>query len=92
MGVLRRMVSSAAHAIQGAAGAGIIGARYIRRTDSGKATELSLKAIDRHLWQRFWAIASPFWRHEEKWKAWGLLALLGVLLLGQTRFAVLFNE
>lgn len=51
-----------------------------------------MKAIDRHLWQRFWAIASPYWRHEEKWKAWGLLALLVVLLLGQTRFAVLFNE
>lgn len=51
-----------------------------------------MKAIDRHLWQRFWAIASPYWRHEEKWKAWGLVALLVVLLLGQTRFAVLFNE
>ena len=51
-----------------------------------------MKAIDRHLWQRFWAIASPFWRHEEKGNAWGLLALLGVLLLGQTRFAVLLNE
>lgn len=51
-----------------------------------------MKAIDRHLWQRFWAIASPYWRHEEKWKAWGLAALLVVLLLGQTRFAVLFNE
>jgi putative ATP-binding cassette transporter len=28
----------------------------------------------------------------EKLKAWGLLALLVILLLGQTRFAVLFNE
>lgn len=53
---------------------------------------MSLKTIDRHLWQRFWAIAAPYWHHEEKWKAWGLVALLGVLLLGQTRFAVLFNE
>jgi len=51
-----------------------------------------MKALDRHLWQRFWAIATPYWRHEEKWKAWGLLALLVLLLLGQTRFAVLFNE
>jgi putative ATP-binding cassette transporter len=48
--------------------------------------------VDRHLWQRFWAIATPYWRHEEKWKAWGLLALLVLLLLGQTKFAVLFNE
>jgi putative ATP-binding cassette transporter len=51
-----------------------------------------MKAIDRHLWQRFWAIASPYWRLEEKWKAWGVMALLVALLLGQTRFAVLFNE
>lgn len=48
--------------------------------------------LDRHLWQRFWHIAIPYWRREEKWKAWGLLTLLVLLLLGQTRFAVLFNE
>ncbi len=51
-----------------------------------------MKTVDRHLWQRFWAIASPYWRHEEKRKAWGMLALLVLLLLGQTHFAVLFNE
>ncbi|MBZ0142682.1 MAG: ABC transporter ATP-binding protein, partial [Rhodocyclaceae bacterium] len=51
-----------------------------------------MKTVDRHHLQRFWAIAAPYWRHEEKWKAWGLLALLVLLLLGQTRFAVLFNE
>ncbi|WP_295007242.1 ABC transporter ATP-binding protein/permease [uncultured Dechloromonas sp.] len=45
-----------------------------------------------HLWKRFWALATPYWRHEEKWRAWGLIILLVVLLLGQTRFAVLFNE
>ncbi|WP_150429013.1 ABC transporter ATP-binding protein/permease [Dechloromonas sp. CZR5] len=44
------------------------------------------------LWKRFWALATPYWRHEEKWRAWGLIMLLVVLLLGQTRFAVLFNE
>src|SRR5574343_1602924 len=44
------------------------------------------------LWKRFWALASPYWRHEEKWRARGLLLLLIVLLLGQTRFAVMFNE
>lgn len=47
---------------------------------------------DRHLWKRFWRLAAPYWREDEKWKAWGLLALLVILLLGQTRFAVLFNE
>jgi putative ATP-binding cassette transporter len=51
-----------------------------------------MKTPDRHVLQRFWAIATPYWRHEEKWKAWTLLALLVLLLLGQTRFAVLFNE
>jgi putative ATP-binding cassette transporter len=51
-----------------------------------------MKAFDSQLWYRFWAIAAPYWRHEEKWKAWGLLALLVLLLFGQARFAVLFNE
>ena len=48
--------------------------------------------IDRHLWHRFWVIAAPYWRTEERWKARGLLALLVVLLLAQTRFAVLLND
>ncbi len=51
-----------------------------------------MKSVDRHLWQRFWVLAAPYWKLEEKWKARGLLALLIALLLGQTRFAVLFNE
>ena len=50
-----------------------------------------MKTVTRHLWQRFWDIAAPFWRMEEKRKAWGLLVLLVLLLLGQTGFAVLFN-
>lgn len=51
-----------------------------------------MKALDRHLVQRFWTIASPYWRHEEKWKAWALLLLILLLLLGQARVAVLLNE
>ena len=51
-----------------------------------------MDSADRQLWKRFWALAVPYWRHEEKWKARGLLALLVVLLLGQTQFAVLLNE
>lgn len=47
--------------------------------------------VNRHLWRKFWDIALPYWRHEEQWKATGLLALLVALLLGQTGFAVLFN-
>ncbi len=45
-----------------------------------------------HLWKRFRAVALPYWREDEKRRAWGLLALLVLLLLGQTRFAVLLNE
>lgn len=44
------------------------------------------------LWQRFWALASPYWRSEERWKATGLVLLLVMLLLSQTGFAVLLNE
>lgn len=51
-----------------------------------------MKTVSRQLWQRFWNIAAPYWRMEEKWKAWGLLVLLVLLLLGETGFAVLFNE
>ncbi|MBK9445043.1 MAG: ABC transporter ATP-binding protein/permease [Betaproteobacteria bacterium] len=51
-----------------------------------------MKPADKLLLQRFWALASPFWQEDEKWKAWGLLSLLVILLLGQTQFAVLFNE
>lgn len=51
-----------------------------------------MRAFDRHLWLRFWAIATPYWRGDEKWKAWGLLFLLIFLLLGQAQVAVLLNE
>ena len=49
-------------------------------------------SFDRHLWRRFRTIAAPYWFGEEKWQARGLLVLLMVLLLGQTGFAVLFNQ
>lgn len=48
--------------------------------------------FDVHLWQRFRAIAVPYWLREEKWIARGLLALLVLLLLGQTGTDVLFNQ
>ena len=47
---------------------------------------------DESVWRRFWDIAAPYWRLEQRWKARGLLLLLVLLLLGQTRFAVLLNE
>lgn len=49
-------------------------------------------SFDRHLWLRFRKIAAPYWFREERWQARRLLFLLILLLLGQTGFAVLFNE
>ena len=37
-------------------------------------------------------MARPYWQSEERWRSRGLLALLIVLLLGQTAFSVLFNH
>lgn len=51
-----------------------------------------MKSVNRQLWQRFLDIAAPYWRSEERWSALGRLALLLLLLLGQTAFAVLLNE
>ena len=48
--------------------------------------------FNRHLWKQFWDIAKPYWFSEDKWKARGMLLLLGMLLIGQTEFNVLFNE
>lgn len=47
--------------------------------------------FDLRMWQRFRAIAAPYWFGDKKWQARSLLVLLVVLLLGQTGFAVLFN-
>lgn len=44
------------------------------------------------LWRRFATIARPYWLSDERWRARGMLALLVLLLLGQTAFNVLFNQ
>ncbi len=48
--------------------------------------------LDRRIWHRFFVLAKPYWFSDEKRVARGLLALLVLLLLGETEFAVLFNE
>jgi vitamin B12/bleomycin/antimicrobial peptide transport system ATP-binding/permease protein len=50
-----------------------------------------MRRLSRRLWNRFGAIALPYWFSEEKWKARGLLGLLVLLLLGQVGSEVLFN-
>jgi putative ATP-binding cassette transporter len=47
---------------------------------------------DLSLLTRFGALAKPYWYSEEKRRAWGLLALLALLLLGETAANVQFNE
>jgi putative ATP-binding cassette transporter len=44
------------------------------------------------LWFRFIAIARPYWVSDQRRPAWGMLALLILLLLGQTAFNVFFNR
>ncbi|MEQ1830287.1 MAG: ABC transporter ATP-binding protein, partial [Pirellula sp.] len=41
---------------------------------------------------RFVGLAKPYWYSEERWKARCLLALLAILLLGNTLFSVFLNE
>ena len=43
------------------------------------------------LWQRFWAIAKPYWFSQEKWGARGLLVLVLLLALAATGLNVLLN-
>jgi putative ATP-binding cassette transporter len=40
-----------------------------------------MNQIDRHLWQRFWTIAKPYWFSQEKWGARSLLLVLVLLSL-----------
>jgi putative ATP-binding cassette transporter len=69
--------------------------RTALRPDPDKTLEHGTQDMIRfgyHLWRRFRIIAAPYWLGDEKWPARGLLVLLVLLLLGQTGFAVLFNQ
>jgi putative ATP-binding cassette transporter len=43
-------------------------------------------------WKQFVRVAKPYWLEDEKKKAWLLLALLIVLMLAETKFAVMLND
>jgi putative ATP-binding cassette transporter len=43
-------------------------------------------------WKQFVSVAKPYWLEEEKTKAWSLLLLLIVLMLAETKFAVMLNN
>jgi len=51
-----------------------------------------MKGFDRRLVARFWSLARPYFRSEQRWQARGLLVLLVLLLLAETEFNVFFNE
>jgi len=44
------------------------------------------------LWRSFRTLVKPFWVSEEKWKGYGLLAVVVVLSLGLVYLNVLFNQ
>lgn len=46
----------------------------------------------RHLWRHFWHLTKPYWTSEEKWPAFGLLALVIGLSLGLVYMNVQFNS
>jgi len=52
-----------------------------------RAAPLSLAA-----WKQFVSVAKPYWLGDEKYKAWGLLLLLIVLMLVETKLAVMLNN
>jgi putative ATP-binding cassette transporter len=52
-----------------------------------RAAPLSLAA-----WKQFVNVAKPYWLEEEKKRAWLLLTLLIVLMLAETKFAVMLND
>jgi vitamin B12/bleomycin/antimicrobial peptide transport system ATP-binding/permease protein len=52
-----------------------------------RAAPLSLAA-----WRQFISVAKPYWLGDEKKTAWFLLALLIVLMLAETKFAVMLNN
>ncbi|WP_374563339.1 ABC transporter ATP-binding protein/permease [Ideonella sp.] len=43
-------------------------------------------------WRQFISVAKPYWLGDQRKAAWGLLALLIVLMLGETQFAVMLNN
>jgi putative ATP-binding cassette transporter len=43
-------------------------------------------------WKQFVSVAKPYWLEEERTKAWSLLLLLIVLMLAETKFAVMLNN
>jgi putative ATP-binding cassette transporter len=61
-------------------------------TPARERDPIAPQRFDARRLRRLRAIAAPFWRSEERWRAGVLLALLILLLLGQTAFNLRFVE
>jgi putative ATP-binding cassette transporter len=59
-------------------------------TDVAEDGRIDRARFDLRRWRRFRAIAGPYWRSEERWRASVLLGLAAALLLGQTAFNLQF--
>ncbi|MCX7231517.1 MAG: ABC transporter ATP-binding protein/permease [Burkholderiales bacterium] len=59
-------------------------------TAAADAGRIERARFDLRRWRRFRAIAGPYWRSEERWRASVLLVTAAVLLLGQTAFNLQF--
>jgi len=51
-----------------------------------------VKPLSLAAWKQFIRVAKPYWLGEEKKQAWLLLGLLIVLMLAETKFAVMLND
>ena len=61
--------------------------RRVAARVASRVAPLSLAA-----WKQFVNVAKPYWLGEEKKKAWSLLLLMIVLMLVETKFAVMLNN
>ncbi len=59
-------------------------------TAAAAADRIERARFDLTRWRRFRAIAAPYWRSEERWRASVLLVMAAALLLGQTAFNLQF--
>lgn len=50
-----------------------------------------MNKLDIHLWRRFISIAAPYWFGDKKWEAFGLLAALLLLTVGQNAVSVVLS-
>jgi putative ATP-binding cassette transporter len=51
-----------------------------------------MKKFDRDFFRGFWALVSPYWSSDQRWTAWGLLAVVVGLNLGLVYISVVFNR